>query len=55
MFAAGLTAYDGSPESVEDPRIGRLVFNYKRWGLNTDLNDDEIVTKSCTDKDFNDN
>ena len=35
MFAAGLTAYDGSSESVEDPQYGRLVFIYKRWGLNT--------------------
>ena len=55
MFAAGLTAYDGSSESVEDPQYGHLVFIYKRWGLNTSTKNNEIETKGCTEDDLNDN
>ena len=54
MFAAAITAYDGSPDDIEDPSYGRLVFNYKRWGVNSEVADTEIETKSCTAEDLND-
>ena len=54
MFAAAITAYDGSPADIEDPSIGRLVFNYKSWGVNSSVDDIEIETKSCTPEDLND-
>lgn len=34
MFAAALTAYDGSPDPIEDPSIGSLRLVYKKWSLN---------------------
>ena len=33
QIAFGITAYDGNPESVEDPRYGRMIARYDSWGL----------------------
>lgn len=53
MFAAGLTEYDGSSDIIEDPSVGRLVFLWKRWGLNKGSKSNEIETRPCTEADFN--
>ena len=35
-IAAGLTAYDGIQESIDDKKYGQLVFDYLRWGNEDD-------------------
>ena len=35
-FAAALTAYDNNPEPIDDPTIGKFVFNHHKWGRNSD-------------------
>ena len=35
-IAAGLTAYDGNREFIEDKKYGELVFEYWRWGNDSD-------------------
>ena len=54
MIAAGLTAYDGSSEVIEDQTVGRLVFYWKRWGLHKLAGNNEIETRLCKEDDFND-
>ena len=34
-IAFGFTAYDGSPERIDDPKIGRIRAKYVSWGSGT--------------------
>lgn len=49
-IAAGITAYDGSPDPIEDPEIGTLKIYLKYWGM-PDLGEGfgfkELETELC--------
>lgn len=56
-IAAAVTAYDGSPEPIEDPEIGTLKIYLKYWGhpqFGEDFGFKELKTELCDPaRDFN--
>ena len=46
--AAGLTAFDGSRESIEDESIGTVKFYLKSWQNEEELNLTELESAPCT-------
>ena len=56
-MAAGVTAFDGVTQSIEDPEIGQIKFYLKQWGLeagNDGITFREVRTRDCEDADFDD-
>ena len=51
FFAAALTPYDSSTESIEDETYGRLVFRMLDWG-NVSFAYNEIEAHYCTDEEL---
>ena len=47
-MAAGLTAFDGSRESIEDESIGTVKFYLKSWQNEEELNLTELDSAPCT-------
>ena len=37
MFAARVSAYDGTSSDIIDPSIGEMKFYKKSWGANDDI------------------
>ena len=56
QFAFGISAYDGGGESMDDPRMGKVVARYVSWGLPGDGSgttiSDPIPMKECSDEDL---
>ena len=52
--AFGITRYDGSSASIEDPDYGVVNAYYRNWGVKDDLHvyTDPIETRPCTYSDF---
>lgn len=63
QVAAAITAYDGSPDIIEDPEIGSIKMYIKYWGVfegsegaiggDGTFDFKEIKTKLCEKNDFN--
>ena len=51
-IAFGITAYDGSTESIEDPRYGRIFARISRWGFEGLSRFKEINTHICTEEEL---
>ena len=51
-IAFGITAYDGTTESIEDPRYGRIFARTSRWGFEGLNQFEEINTHICSDEEL---
>ena len=55
MFAARVSAYDGTSADIVDPSIGEMKFYRKSWGANDDVGAtfQELKSEKCSQKLFN--
>ena len=51
-MAAGLTAFDGREESIEDESIGTVKFYLKSWTDETAVKFTELESRQCSERDF---
>ena len=58
MIAAGVSAYDGNHDPIEDPEVGTIKLIYKKWDVVGDkdvMEFIEIPTRPCLKEDFEGN